>query len=98
MFHRIPPKQTQAMVLKQLDSLFVIDEEGIAAADGFLDEAIGICESAFSHVKNEYYSKNGESYFDSLHGCQYAMFLYWLSRRIFTRGVCGNLRQTLCPS
>lgn len=37
----------------------------------------------FSHIKTPYYNKNGQPFFDHLHGDHYSMFLYLLSNTLF---------------
>lgn len=95
MIYRIPLAQTKEMLICQLSSLFLLEENEVADIDHSFDESINACENAFAHVKNKYYSRDGEAYFDSLHGCQYAMFLYQLSRQNYLGGGAATLSDKL---
>ena len=43
-------------------------------------------ENCFLHIRNKYYSKQNEAFFNPLHVAQYTMFLYDMSREISTSG------------
>lgn len=73
------------LLVKQLSSLFPIDEKEVDQIERFLPCSMMWIEECFSHLSNKYYSIDaGYSRFDPLHGCQWAMLLYRLSREVFT--------------
>lgn len=86
MILRLTEGETKAQLERQLTSLYPLSEEERAAVGGAWDGAMSRVERCFSHVRNKYYSRDGETLFDPLHGCQWAHFLYVLSNEIFLRG------------
>lgn len=80
-----------AMLIRQLESLFLIDESELLCASEHLDEALERCEKSFSRARNKYYSRDGETSFDILHGCQYTQFLYFLANSVYREEGCQSL-------
>ena len=78
------------LVLRQTGSLFPLDETEELAVERLLPLALNRCERSFSRVRNKYYREAGEARFDPLHGCQWAFFLYSLSREIYL-AECGSV-------
>lgn len=87
--------EIEATVIKQLHSFYFLNEQERCVVEKELPHALARCERSFSKTKNKYYSKNGETYFNPLHGCQWTRFLYELSRCIYTAGG-GGLYATNC--
>lgn len=74
------------MLYKQLESFYLVGEEERALADLSIEGALAKCEFSFSKTKNKYYHDGSAVKFDPLHGCQWARFLYELSRGIYLSG------------
>lgn len=49
----------------------------------FVTKALERAEFCFGHVKNKYYSKDGDTFFNHLNTDQYAVFLYYLSNSVY---------------
>ena len=49
----------------------------------YLTKALDRVEYCFSKIKNKYYRKNNEPFFNHLHSDQYAKFLFFISREAF---------------
>ncbi|WP_211225373.1 transferase [Halobacillus kuroshimensis] len=77
----VPVKDLICLVEKQLDHLFLYDGKKernlLASAVG---KALGKTAVNFSRIRNKYYRKGGEVYFNPFHSGQYTVFLYYLSR------------------
>ena len=43
---------------------------------------LGYLDKCFSHIKNKYYHKGGETFFNPLHVAQWTMFLYQMAYEI----------------
>lgn len=87
-------KETHDLVVRQLSSLFPTSEEELAQIDSTLEQALERCERSFSRVRSKYYSCEGQARFDPLQGCQWAFFLYALSREAYLHGggsVCDKI-------
>jgi serine O-acetyltransferase len=74
-------------LLKQLDSLFIINKD---ATQGYLleacDNALRYTETNFSSNNNKYYKDGGETIFNPYHSDQYAVFIYFMSRALLNIG------------
>ena len=72
------------LVAKQLNALFVFDQEieGELLAQG-VDAALDQCEHCFAATANKYYRNEGRVYFNPFHSGQYSIFLYFLSFSVF---------------
>ena len=66
----------KATLLRQLGSLFFLDDAEEAAVSDEFDNALARCERSFSKTRNKYYSEAGATRFDPLPGCQWSRFLY----------------------
>lgn len=73
------------LVAKQLDNLFLFDP---STEQPVLDRGVEIalkkCEVCFAATANKYYQHDGQPYFNPFHSGQYCIFLYFLSRAVFT--------------
>lgn len=83
----LPESEVRAQLDRQLSALFPINAEERSAIDGAWNATFNRLETRFSRIKNKYYSRDGETFFDSLHGCQWTQFLFTLSNEINHRGV-----------
>lgn len=87
--------KVRAQLERQLESLFPLSDEERAAIGGAWAATMGRLEERFARIKNKYYNRDGVVVFDSLHGCQWAHFLYTLSSEIYHRGgvrsVCDKI-------
>lgn len=84
------------LLIRQLSALFPIDEKEIDQIERLLPCSMAWIEECFSHLSNKYYLKDGGGglRFDPLHGCQWAMLLYRLSREAYIKE-CGALPDKL---
>lgn len=82
----LPENEVRGQLNRQLASLFPISDKEAAAIDGAWSATFDRLEERFSRIKNKYYSRDGETLFDPLHGCQWTHFLYTLSNEIYHRG------------
>lgn len=77
-------KDLALYVCRQLNSIF---PDGMVYSEGDLlhlvESALDRVEYCFSHIENRYFFDGEASIFNHLHGDQYAMFLYFLSRVVF---------------
>ena len=91
----LPENEIRAQLDRQLSSLYPVSAEETAVIDGACDATIARLEQRFVRIKNKYYSRDGETLFDPLHGCHWAHFLYTLSNEIFRQGgvrsVCDKI-------
>lgn len=81
-----PEGEIRAVLNRQLESLFPLSGEETAAIDAAWNATFGRLEVCFSRIRNKYYRRDGETFFDPLHGCQWTHFLYTLSNEIYRRG------------
>lgn len=82
------------LLIRQLNGLFPLDDSEKNAIDVFIPETIARCENSFSKVRNKYYCDSDEAKFDPLHGCQWAFFLYSISRLMHLAGkssICDKI-------
>ena len=82
----MPEREVRACLNRQVESLYPLDNKEAAAIDAAWGATFDRLEVCFSRIRNKYYSRDGETFFDPLHGCQWAHFLYTLSNEIFRRG------------
>lgn len=82
----LPENEVRGQLNRQLASLFPISDKEAAAIDGAWSATFDRLEERFSRIKNKYYSRDGETLFEPLHGCQWTHFLYTLSNEIYHRG------------
>lgn len=91
----LPESEVRAQLDRQLSALFPINAEERSTIDGAWNATFDRLETSFSRIKNKYYSRDGETFFDSLHGCQWTQFLFTLSNEINHRGgvrsVCDKI-------
>lgn len=75
--------EVSKLLLKQLNSIyFVSDSEGQAIFD-VTEKVFSQLEYCFDHISNKYYCSFEGAVFDSLHTCQYTMFLYEMSHTLY---------------
>jgi len=73
-----------ALIIKQLDSLFIFNKNSeLATLTESITVALECCDYCFTHTSNKYYRKGGEVYFNPFHSGQYSIFLYFLARAVF---------------
>jgi len=78
-------EEIRELVAKQLDHLFLFDpaSEQAVLEEG-VETALDKCELCFSSTANKYYQRDDQPYFNPFHSGQYSIFLYFLSRAVFT--------------
>lgn len=75
------------LLLRQLMAFYPIDECEVDLIENHLISSLEWIERCFSHISNKYYSDaSGTPRFDPLHGSQWAVLLYRLSREIYIEG------------
>ncbi len=83
MLLELPLTDLNALVARQLRSLFTFDEaveaEHLAAG---MDAALARCEYCFAQTSNKYFRRGEEVYFNPFHSGQYCIFLYYLARAV----------------
>lgn len=80
------------LVVRQSSSLYQISDGEVAEIEAAIPGALAACEESFSRIRNKYYSDaSGEVRLDPLHGCQWAAFLYRLTRKLYVSGRGGGL-------
>ena len=91
----VPEQEIREQLERQLRSFYRLDEEELRSIDGSWENALDRIPHRFAHIKNKYYSRDGETLFDPLHGCQWTHFLYTLSNEIYRQGgvrsVCDKI-------
>ena len=91
----IPKGEIRAILNRQIESLFPLDSDEIAAVDAAWDATFDRLEARFSRIRNKYYSCDGEAVFNPLHGCQWTHFLYTLSNEVYhqagMRSICDKV-------
>lgn len=81
----IPRADLHRLLCRQIGNLFSLRKAEGALLKRAEDEALDRCERAFGHVRNKYYRKNDQTYFNPFHGGQYATFLYFVAASVFRR-------------
>ena len=74
------PQRIVALVARQLDSLFLIEEGEAEQLDALVRIALDRSRRCFSRINNKYFYENGRIRFSPYHSGQYTIFLYFLSR------------------
>lgn len=91
----LPESDIRTQLDRQLGALFPINAEEGSAIDDAWNATFDRLQTRFSRIKNKYYSRDGETFFDPLHGCQWTQFLFALSNEINHRGgvrsVCDKI-------
>lgn len=82
MIIELSEQELLGIVVKQIGSLFSINESEIEALRRELPSVLDLLEENFIHSNNKYYFRDGEAYFSPFHSGQYCIFLYYLSRQI----------------
>ena len=82
----LPESDIRTQLDRQLGALFPINAEEGSAIDDAWNATFDRLQTRFSRIKNKYYSRDGETFFDPLHGCQWTQFLFTLSNEINHRG------------
>lgn len=88
MIYRFPIKTVRDMLLNQISNNYFKSIEDETLITKYLPKAIERFENCIENSDNKYYSKinqNGEKepYFDPLHSCQWALFLYFMANTIY---------------
>lgn len=87
------------LILRQLDSNFLLEDDDAEIVSTFLDSAIAVCEENFLHAPNKYCTvlEGGEkkALFNPYNTVQYMVFLYSLAHLIYKQEgglpVCDKL-------
>ena len=74
-----------ALVARQIDALFVLEPGERGVLDTAVGEALERTEHCFSRIRNKYYSRDGEVFFNAYHSAQYGIFLYFVARAVYER-------------
>lgn len=82
----IPKLHIEKLLIKQLDNLFILEQEEIDLILKTFSIVLKRCEYCFSYSKNKYYSKDGNVHFNPFHSGQYSIFLYYFSNEIWKQG------------
>ncbi|WP_312123814.1 transferase [Lysinibacillus boronitolerans] len=77
-------KEIIALVKKQLNNLFNLDEKEIPTLEEAIDLALRKTKENFKYHNNKYFWENEQLIFDPYHSGQYAIFLYYLSNIVQT--------------
>ncbi|MGX6642748.1 hypothetical protein [Legionella pneumophila] len=83
MLIEITTNQLLALVIKQLEALFFLEDEEKKIVSDIMGNALKRCDFCFSNTENKYYKKNDKTYFNPYHSGQYSIFLYYLSNSVF---------------
>ena len=75
-------RDLESYLKNQLSSFFPDTKKSIFLKP-YLTKALDRLEYCFSKIKNKYYRKNNEPFFNHLHSDQYAKFLFFISREAF---------------
>ena len=88
----LPVDELNAMIARQLGSLFVFrPETETAVLEQTVRKALDDCDHCFSRTENKYYHHDGVTRFNPFHSGQYSIFLYFLSRAIHLDHPAGTL-------
>ena len=72
------------LVTKQLDTLLIFNRHNeLTVLSKAIDKALEKAEFCFSFIRNEFYRKGNNVYFNPFHQGQYASFLYFVSNILF---------------
>lgn len=81
----LPQDELEKLTAKQLDHLFLFNAEAeLPLIRTGIDAALEKCRVCFAATGNKYYQRGGVPYFNPFHSGQYCIFLYFLSRAVFT--------------
>lgn len=81
----LPLDELKKLIAKQLDNFFIFDRSREQdPLNSGIETALIKCETCFAATSNKYYQRNGLPYFNPFHSGQYCIFLYFLSRAVFT--------------
>lgn len=73
------------LIQHQLHNLFFLNEEEAEVVYYSIPIALKNSEHCFNFSKNKYYKRNNQVFFSIYHSSQYCIFLYFLSRQVFTK-------------
>lgn len=83
MHFEIPEQEVRALVLKQLEALFLtLSESEKTCLNHSIGTAFARCEHCFKNTPYKGYVREGEAVFNPFHSGQYAVFLYFLSNSL----------------
>lgn len=72
-----------ALLQRQIGNIFSLTDDEQRLLSDVVPSALDRTEYCFSRLKNKYYRRQGEVYFNPFHSSQYAIFLYFISNSIF---------------
>ena len=83
----VPAERLAQLLVTQIGSNFLLEDGEEAALRAALPRALERSETCFrAAVKNKYYWRDGEVFFNPYHSAQYCIFLYFLSNTLFKIG------------
>lgn len=74
--------ELDAMVARQIETLFLLRAGEREPLGRGIDAALARTETCFAATDDKYYARDGSVFFNPLHSGQYTIFLYFLSREI----------------
>jgi len=82
---------TYNLVIKQLESFFGIDDNDKVVLKQGVEIALESCAYCFSKINDKYFvDKKGDILFNTFHSGQYTIFLYYLSRMMYTKSLADR--------
>ncbi|SVC92651.1 uncharacterized protein METZ01_LOCUS345505, partial [marine metagenome] len=82
---------TYNLVIKQLESFFGIDDNDKVVLKQGVEIALESCAYCFSKINDKYFvDKKGDILFNTFHSGQYTIFLYYLSRLMYTKSLADR--------
>lgn len=74
--------ELDAMVARQIETLFLLRAGEREPLGRGIDAALARTETCFAATDDKYYTRDGSVFFNPFHSGQYTIFLYFLSREI----------------
>ncbi len=81
----ISQPELRALVSRQIDALFVLNDGDAAVIDSVMPDVVEDCYTCFSRLRNKYFCADGRPVFSAYHSGNYTIFLYFLSRALSNR-------------
>ncbi len=72
-----------ALLAKQIDHLFVINDGERAVISNLMEKVLTRAAKCFAATDNKYYKRDGKPYFSPFHSGQYSVYLYFFSNEVF---------------
>ncbi len=74
------------LVCRQIENLFLLEQDEFKKIKSHLQGTIKSVELCFSQITNKYYFNGQDTLFNPYHSGQYTIFLYFLSRQMWLNG------------